>query len=66
MPLPGMIPRCFLQFLLFRNGHDNTLSVSVQLVELEELLHLVVVGLGVRVNHLLRGLTCLHIVAEIV
>lgn len=66
MPLPGMIPRCFLQFLLFRNGHDDTLSVSVQLVELEELLHLVVVGLGVRVNHLAWSFPSLHIVAEIV
>ena len=53
-------------FSRFRDGHDDPLAVTVQFVKLEQTLHLVVVRLGVRVQHLLGCFACAHVVAQIV
>ena len=45
---------------------DDALTVAIQLVELDELAHLVVVGLRIRVYHLLGAFTSGHVVAEVI
>ena len=48
------------------NISDNALAVAIQFVEIDKPAHLVVIRLGVGINHLLRSLTRTHVIAEII
>ena len=51
---------------LFRYLADDTLALAIQLIELQELLHLAIISLGIRVYHLPRRASVIHIIAKIV
>ena len=51
---------------LFRYLADDPLALAIQLIELQEFLHLAIISLGIRVYHLPRRTSVIHVVAEIV
>ena len=48
------------------NSFDNPFAITIQFVKLKKFLHLVIIHLRVRVQHLLRSLSSPHIVAQII
>ena len=48
------------------NISDNALAVAIQFVEIDKPAHLVVIRHSVGINHLFRGLTRTHVIAEII
>ena len=45
---------------------DDAETLSIQLVKLQQFLHLAVIGTGIRVYHLTRRTSVIHIIAKVI